>query len=210
MSLKNHKKIHNILIKHHPNAVHKAKKLFQFKYSKLLILGLMIAFSYFIFTRPLVHNLVDSLGKLGYFGILTAGLCNTWGFLSPVGMGLLLTIEPQILILAAFIGGIGAMIGDLLIFYSIKSSFKNEFKQMEKNKTLEKIENIVKKNKSVLVRHYLLYVLAGIFMVSPLPDEIGLSMLAGLTTIKPFKLGLISLMSHGTVIFFILYFASLA
>ncbi len=210
MSRKNHKEIHNLLRKNHPKAVHKAKKLFRFKYPKLLILVLMIAISYFVFSRPYVQNWINSLGNLGYLGILIAGVCNTFGFVSPIGMGLLLTIKPSILILATLIGGIGAMIGDLFIFYVIKNSFKDEFKEMEKDKTISKIEGIVKKNKKVLIRHYAFYILAGIFMVSPLPDEIGLSMLAGLTTIKPFKLALMSLISHGAVIFLILYFVSLA
>jgi hypothetical protein len=210
MSLKHHhKKIHDLLKKNHPKAVLKAKGFFQFKYKKLLILALMIAISYFIFSRPSVYEWINSLEHLGYFGTFIAGICNTFGFLSPIGMGLLFTISPSILILAALIGGIGAMMGDLFIFYGIKNSFKDEFKEMEKNKTISKIEKIVKNNKKVLIRYYVFYILAGIFMISPLPDDIGLSMLAGLTTIKPFKLALVSFFSHGTAIFLILYFASL-
>lgn len=209
MTWKHHRKIHNLLKKHHPDAVHKAKGLFRFKYLKLLILILTVATAYFIFSRPFVQDWIDSLGNLGYVGIFIAGLCNTFGFFSPIGMGLLLTIEPKILILAALIGGVGAMIGDLLVFSLLRGSFREELKEMKKNKTLQKIKKIVQKNKKVLVRHYLLYIFAGIFLASPLPDEVGLSMLAGLTTIKPFKLALISLVSHCIVIFFILYFASL-
>lgn len=210
MNWKHHRKIHNLLRKHHPQAVHKAKKLFRFKYPKLLILTLMIAISYFIFTRTYVHEWINSLNNLGYLGILIAGIFNTSGFVSPMGMGLLLTIKPSILILAGIIGGIGAMIGDLIIFKTVKISFMDELKELEKGKAIQEIKKIVKKNKSVLVRHYLLYILAGLVFALPFPDELGVSMLAGLTTIKPLKLALVSFISHGTVIFFILYFASLA
>jgi len=43
-------------------------------------------------------------------------------------------------------------------------------------------------------------------VATPLPDEIGVSMLAGLTTIKPFKLMIISFLLHASAVFFVLYF----
>ena len=80
----------------------------------------------------------------------------------------------------------------------------DEIKRLERTKAIRKIENITKKNRHVKVMHYLLYIFAGIMIASPLPDEIGVSMLAGLTTIRPLKLGIISFLVHTTVIFFIL------
>ena len=82
----------------------------------------------------------------------------------------------------------------------------DEFKSLEKTKLIREIEHIVKKNKFVLVRHYLLYIFAGIMIATPLPDELGISMLAGLTTIKPLKLAIISFILHTSAIFVILYF----
>jgi len=58
----------------------------------------------------------------------------------------------------------------------------------------------------VLIRHYLLYVFAGIILATPLPDEVGVSMLAGLTTIKPMKLAIIGFILHSAAIFCIFYF----
>ncbi len=85
----------------------------------------------------------------------------------------------------------------------------NEFKELKKTKILQKTESIVKNKKSILIKHYLLYVFAGILIATPLPDEIGVSMLAGLTTIKPRKLAIISFTLHTFAIFLILYGASI-
>jgi len=98
------------------------------------------------------------------------------------------------------------MIGDLIIFKTIKTSFTKEFKELEKIKVIHGIEKIVKKNKHVLIRHYLLYLFAGIAITSPLPDELGVSMLAGLTTINPIKLAIISFLLKTTSALFILRF----
>lgn len=96
------------------------------------------------------------------------------------------------------------MIGDLLIFKMIKFSFMDEFHELEKTKAIHEIEKIVNKKKRVLILHYLLYIFAGLILATPLPDELGVAMLAGLTTIKPLKLAIISFLIHSASIFLIL------
>ncbi len=204
-----HKRIvHKELKKKHPSAVHKAKKLFQFKYPKLVILLLCIVVAYFIFTnKSIVQNI--PLTSAGYLTAFIGGLLIAFGFSAPFGVGLLITSFPESILLATLIAGIGATISDLLIFKFIKFSFMNEFKEIEKTKTIKKIEHLLKKNKNIIISHYLLYVFAGILIATPLPDEIGVSMLAGLTTIKPKTLAIISFILHTTAIFLILWGAFL-
>lgn len=201
---KHHKKIHAILRKHHPQAVHKAKKLFRFKYPKLLLLILSFILVYYLFKNSNISAWILSLEKIGYFGSLIAGCLISFGFSAVLGIGFFIALNPQNVILAAILGGLGAMIGDLIIFKSIKFSFMDEFKELEKTKAIRKIEEIVKKKKRVVIIHYLLYIFAGLFLATPLPDEIGVAMLAGLTTIKPVKLAIISFLVHSAAIFLIL------
>lgn len=200
----NHRKIiHKELQKKHPKAVHKAKRIFHFKYPKLIILLLCIIAAYIIFTN---ENIVQHipLTSTGYLSTFIGGLLIAVGFSAPFGVGLLINAYPSSIIFGALIAGIGATISDILIFKFIRFSFMNEFKELEKAKTIQKIEKRIKKNKSIIIRHYLLYVFAGILIATPLPDEIGVSMLAGLTTIKPKKLVIISFILHTTAIFLIL------
>ena len=42
-------------------------------------------------------------------------------------------------------------------------------------------------------------------IATPLPDEMGVSMLAGLTTIKPWRLAIISFILHALAVSVILY-----
>ena len=203
--LKNHskRKIHKRL-KQHPHAVRKAKKLFGFKYPKIFLLVLSIFVAYYIFSRPAVYNWMEQLNTLSYFGIFLAGLLIAFGFSAPFGIGILLTSKPENILLAAIIAGVGAVISDMIIFKTIKFSFMDEFKQLKKTKTVQFIRKIAKLNKSILIKHYFLYIFAGIIIATPLPDEIGVSMLAGLTTVNPKKLAIISFVLHALAIFLIL------
>lgn len=191
-----HKHIHRILRKQSPKAIHKARKLLSFKYPKLLILILSIMFAYYIFGLPSVKDYVSGLGQYNYLSDLIAGILFSFGFTTPFSIGYIITAHSQSIILTSLIAGIGSVLGDLIIFKTIKISFMDEFKELEKKKALQKIGNIIKNNPHVLIRHYLIYIFAGIILASPLPDELGVSLLAGLTTIKPKIFAIISLILH--------------
>ena len=204
MTHKTHRKIHGKLRKHAPESVEKAKKFFSFKYPKFFILIILTLLAYYIFTQPFILELIEIFNKLGHFGIFISGILTGLGFAAPFGFGLIIKINPENILIASLLAGIGATIIDLIIFKSIKLSFMDEFKRLEKTKLLKEIEHLVKKNRFVLIRHYLLYVFAGLVLATPLPDEIGVSMLAGLTTIKPLKLAIIGFILHSSAIFVIL------
>lgn len=205
MSRESHRKIHKKLRQHSPSGVKKAKKIFSFKYPKLFLLLVFIILAYYIFTMPFTSKFIESFDKLGHFGVFISGTLTSIGFTTPFGIGLLTKINPSNILIAALIGGLGATVADLLIFKTIKLSFADEFKKLEKTKVIKEIEAIVKKNKHVLIRHYLIYIFAGIMLATPLPDELGVSMLAGLTTIKPTRLAGISFILHSIMIFFIFW-----
>ena len=204
-----HKHIHRILRKHSPKGVRKAKRLLAFKYPKLLLLVLIIALAYYSFGLPNVKTFVSGLTQFGYLSDLVAGILFSFGFTTPFSLGYMLTANPMNIFLASVIAGIGSVVGDMVIFKTIKFSFMDEFEELEKKKAIQKIGEIVKHNKHVLIRHYLLYISAGIILASPLPDEIGVSMLAGLTTIKPVKLAVISFVLHTIPFFLFFYFSAM-
>lgn len=199
-----HKHIHKTLRKHSPRGVRKAKRLVGFRYPKLLTLALSICLAYYIFTRPEFSSLSIGLEKFSYAGLFIAGALYAFGFSAPFGIGFLLIAHPANIIIATLSAGIGATIADMIIFHTIKFSFMNEFEELERKKAIKKIEKIVEENRHVLIRHYLIYIFAGLILVTPLPDEIGVSMLAGLTTIKPWKLAAISFILHSVTVLILL------
>jgi hypothetical protein len=200
-----HKRIRAAIKENAPKAFKSSRNKFRFKYPKLCLLLLSILLAYFLFSNNTFYSWASGLGNMNiYLGAFVAGILIAFGFSSVLGVGLFIILQPSNIFLAAFIGGLGAMISDLIIFKTIKVSFEDEFEELKKTNALKKIKAIVENNKHVLLKHYLLYAFAGITIATPLPDEIGVSMLAGLTTIKPSLMTIISFILHTSAIFLIL------
>lgn len=168
------------------------KKLFKFRYPKIIFLIVIIVLSYFIFRNPFVSNYLSHLGNLGYLSIFIGGILFAFGFTAPLSIGLFISLNPSNIWIAGIIGGFGALISDLLIFKFIKISFKDEFKRLSKTKTMKSIGLLIQRSLGVKIKVYLMYVFAGILIASPLPDEIGVIMLVGLTKINFKILAIIS------------------
>ena len=168
------------------------KKLFKFKYPKIMLLLVMIILSYFIFKNPSISNYLSHLGGLGYLGIFIGGILFAFGFTAPFSVGLFISLNPSNIWIAGIIGGLGALISDLLIFKLIKFSFIDEFNRLRNTKTLKNIERLIQRSIGEKIKVYFMYALAGILIASPLPDEAGVIMLAGLTKINFKVLAIIS------------------
>lgn len=195
------KQIREHLQNEHPRAVRKAKRIFGFKYPKLLFLCFTIFISYFLFSGSYLDSIVNFLSSLDYLGVFLAGIILAFGFTAAFGVGFFVLLEPQNILLASLAGGLGGLFADIVIFKVIRFSFQDEFDDLRKSKTISKIKRIVSRNKHVLFKHYFLYVFTGIVIATPLPDEIGVSMLAGLTTIKPYAIAIISFTLHSLFLF---------
>ena len=198
--IKNHhshhiREIHKKMRKHSPHSVKKVKKIFKFKYPKLLLFLLAVIVSYLIFRNGYADGLMDSLGNFSYFGMFIAGILTSLGFSAPFGIGFLIVLHPPNIFIAAVIAGFGAMFADMLLFKFIKFSFMNEIEMLEKT-AMKDIRKIIHKNIRIKINNYLLYIFAGIIISTPLPDEIGITMIAGLTSINPKIMAIMSFILH--------------
>jgi len=63
-------------------------------------------------------------------------------------------------------------------------------------KIVRRVEEKFRESINGKIRHYLIYVFIGIFIASPLPDEIGDVLLAGFTKVKPLFLAIFSFILH--------------
>jgi len=178
------------------------KRLFKFKYPKLAILLVIIIFSYIIFSSSTIKLQINNLQEnLGYIGILFSGILFSFGFTAPISVGFFLTINPDNILLASLIGGLGCAASDYLIFRTIKLSFMDEFNNLKKTRLFKKIHNESNHTIPKKVKFYLMYIFAGIIIASPLPDEFGVTMLAGLSHIKTNLFLIISLILNTLGIF---------
>ncbi len=179
------------------------KRLFRFKYPKIALLILTIILAYFIFKNTQLASFITHLGTFRYFSIFLAGIFIAFGFTAPFAVGFFISYTPQNIWLAAIIGGLGAMVGDLIIFNFIRVSFKDEFDELKHTRIYKQI-NFFFSRALGKIWIYLMYVFAGIIIVSPLPDEAGVTMLAGLTKIKQSVLAIVAFILHTIAILILL------
>ncbi len=180
------------------------KRLFKFKHPKIVLLAVSIIVAYFVFRNPDVQDFVLNLG---YFGAFIAGMLFSSGFTAPFAAGYFIVLEPNgifNLLIFAFIGGLGAMVFDLIIFKFIRLSFTDEFEKLKNTRMIKKFDRKIEKKIGHKLTVYLMYTFAGILISSPLPDEIGIIMLAGLTKIDAKHLAKISFALNTLGIFILL------
>lgn len=172
------------------------RQLFNFKHHKIAILLVGVIIAYQVFNIPTIQNFFSSLGSFGYLSVFLGGMLYALGFTIPIGVALLLTIPVENIVFASLIGGLGGLVADMLIFKYIHHSFKHEFQEIEHIKIIEETEQIIDSNISAKIRNYLLFIFAGFIIASPLPDEFGVTLLAGFTSIKPKTLAILSFVFH--------------
>src|SRR3989344_5720598 len=121
------------------------KRLFKFKYPKILGLIVAIVFAYLIFRNPAVSGFVYGLGDYGYLGVFIAGILFAFGFTAPFAVGFFISLNPANIWIAGIIGGLGALMSDLIIFSTIKVSFEDEFKRLRNYKTFVRLTRLIEK-----------------------------------------------------------------
>lgn len=165
--------------------------MFKIRYPKLCALAICVFLAYLLFSHPVGEAFLSQVGLDGYFGAFIAGIFFSFGFTTPFAIGAFIVMSPGNILLAALMGGAGAMVADLIIFKIVKVSFMDEFRQLMRSRTARAISRH-SPSLNRRVKSYLLYAFAGIIIASPLPDEIGVSMLAGLSHIRAVPLAIIS------------------
>ena len=174
-----------------------------FEYPKFMALLITIVLAYVIFNArdflP-VHSLLISMG---FVGTLLSGIGYTYGFTAaPATAILMILAKEQNIVLAGLVAGIGSLIGDILIFKFIRHSFDDEIKKLSQSGPVRKLHL----HTPAIVKKYFLSVMALFVIASPLPDEIGVCMLAACTKIEMRTFSVISyaLNTSGIMMFLIL------
>lgn len=176
------------------------------RYPKFLLLFITFLIAYLLFYERNYQPFQDFIVGLGYSGTFVAGILFVYGFTAaPATAIFLILAQHQNIYLASLIGGLGALIGDLFIFSFIRYSLDDEIKKLKKEKIVlyinHKTPNIFKK--------YLAPVIAGFIIASPLPDEIGVSLLAASKSISLKVFSVISYVLNTVGIFVILFIGNI-
>lgn len=174
------------------------------KFPKLTFLGIGYILIYLVYALG-YFDAIHQLARFSeYIQAFIAGLFYSYGFTSGIAVVLLVALSdnlPRVTI--AIIAGLGALVSDLLIFNFIRHSFMDEIKLLSKTKYAQALFSAM----PYLLKKYLSPLLAIIVIASPLPDELGVSLFAGLTKISKGKFIFISFILNSLGILTILLFS---
>ena len=177
------------------------KSSWLFRYPKITVFLMAIVVSYFIFRNPFVIFKIAAINGERYIGVFIAGLFYSFGFTAPFATGFFLTIAHSKPLLFAIFGGLGALLADLFIFHIVRVSFMDEFTRLEHTKGFRWFERLLYRAVPVKLHTLLLFLVAFVFIASPLPDEIGVTLIAGFTSISHKGLAVVSFLANSLGIF---------
>lgn len=168
-----------------------------------LLILVFIAF-YFLLYNQYHHELRDSLISLGYLGIFLAGVLYSYAFTAgPAALIFLSLAKYENIFLATFIGAVGCMVGDLIIFLFIRREFGDEIDCLARTDFMHRIVNGEKRIFGRFQK-YVLPAFASFCIGSPLPTEIGVALMASRKTLSTKKFMIIDFTLDATGIFLIL------
>jgi hypothetical protein len=169
-----------------------------YKNTFLLIVSLLLFV--FLAEHPVIKSAILLIGSFGYFGAFFAGMIFVSIFtVAPASVLLFFLADTLNPILVALCAGIGSVVGDYIIFRFLKDSVFDELKPI----FLENGGRTLRKLFKTPYFAWLLPFLGAAIIASPLPDEVGISLL-GVTKLKDWQFIGLSYLLNSTGIFFVI------
>ena len=147
----------------------------------MILLGLSVVWGIGMSRWPGFQEFLVSMGNWGYAGAFFGGMLFVSTFSVTTGVVILLTLVKTLMPWEiALLAGMGAMVGDMLIFKFVRDGVWKEvsgiYDQVDSRHHLIKLLH---------TRYFLwmLPVLGALIIVSPLPDELGVSLM-GISKMK--------------------------
>ncbi|MBI2589118.1 hypothetical protein HYW35_02865 [Candidatus Saccharibacteria bacterium] len=178
-------------------------KRWHYKNTTLLVLSLVVFF--FLVKTPQVDNLIRQVGTLGYVGAFIAGTFFVSTFtVAPAAVILYHLADSLHPLEIAILAGLGAMVGDYIIFKYLKDKIFVELRPSFMKHGRPYIRILYRSPYFA----WMLPVFGAFIIASPFPDEVGVGIL-GLSKIRRWQFFLLSLVLNATGIFLVVSFARL-
>lgn len=147
----------------------------------LIIVTVSIFFAIFLVQTQILQKILTSTMELEFIGSFIAGIFFTSIFtVAPAAITLGQIAAANSIFLTALFGAMGAVVGDLIIFKFVRDSISEHLNEAIKNQFINK--SIRELFKYKLFR-WTTFLIGGLIIASPLPDELGISLL-GILKIK--------------------------
>lgn len=180
----------------------------KYKYWKLkntFLLVVSIAALFYFADSVFIKNIVHTIGDLGFLGAFIAGIFFVSTFtVAPAGLVLFYLAGDLNIFLVVIFAGLGAMLGDYIIFRFLKDKVFEELKPMFTRLG----GSYVSKLFSTPYFAWLAPVVGAVIIASPFPDEIGIGLL-GIAKLKNWQFLTLSFTFNSLGIFLIVTFVNL-
>jgi hypothetical protein len=146
----------------------------------LIIIGLSVVVAVTMLKTGALKFFLFSTKKISFLGSFIAGMFFVSIFSAAPATAVLAEIaQSNSVFWVAFFGGLGALVGDLVIFRFVKDKLAEDFYYLIKATKAERLVSVFK----LKLFRWLIPFLGALVVASPLPDELGLAMM-GLSKIK--------------------------
>lgn len=144
------------------------------KHKNLLVLCIAILVALVLSQFKPFHDFLVHLGTFGYVGAFIAGMLFTSAFTTPTSFLIFATLSGTMHpVPLALIGGAGAVVGDFLIFRFIRDDLTEELEEIYEKMGGDHLTRIL----NTKYFHWTLPLLGSLILASPLPDELGISLM---------------------------------
>ena len=170
-------------------------------YKNLTVVGIGLILAISLSQVEAFHSFLLQLGGFGYIGAFIAGIFFVFTFtVATSALVLLILAETLSPIEIGLIAGLGAVVGDLLIFRFVKDGLAGElqflYNQVDGDHHLHKLFHTKYFN-------WTLPIIGAIIIASPLPDELGVSLM-GISKINTYKFMFMSYLLNSVGIFLVI------
>jgi len=179
------------------------EKIIQWKYRNTTLLVISLGVLFFMADTHIVHALIAYIGTYGYVGAVMSGVFFVSTFtVVPAAVVLFHLAQEFDPLLVALCAGIGASIGDMLIFRFLKDGVFEEIRPLVDGLKGSYIEALFR----TPYFSWIIPVVGALIIMSPFPDEIGIGLM-GLSHIKPWQFVLLTFTLNALGIFLIVSLA---
>lgn len=170
------------------------------KYKNLTLVFISILVALILSKLEIFHSFILGLGSFGYLSAFFAGMLFVSTFTLAEGAIILFILAQN---LSAWeiglIAGLGAVVGDMTIFRFIKDNLTSELVSIYNH--LDHKHHLAKLLHSKYF-HWSLPVIGALIIASPLPDELGVTLL-GISKMKTYKFVITSFILNSIGIFLV-------
>jgi hypothetical protein len=175
------------------------------KYKNLLLIAVGVTIGIILASNAAFHAWLLSLGSMSYAGIFIAGVLFDSTFTVATGIVILTVLAARYSPLeVTAVSTLGAIAGDYLIFRFVRSTLLAEIKPLYKKFGGNHLTHLF----HTKYFSWSLPVIGALIIASPLPDELGVTLL-GFSTIKTYQLVAISCVMNFSGIFLLTHVGKL-